>query len=124
VEMNRVTDKDPHGEVLAILGPGSFFGERALLDDEPRVASVRARTAVEVLVLGKNVFTQISSALAPLRDALAQTLNRRAVDVWKNRPQVYELLKTTPIKHLWNLFLSRSSSRPTRYVMWSGPSSR
>ena len=100
VEMTRATGKDPHGEVMAILGPGSFFGERALLNNEPRVASVRARTAVEVLVLGKNVFTQISSALAPLRDALAQTLNRRAVDVWKDRPQAHELLEHTLIKEL------------------------
>jgi len=62
--------------------------------------SVRARTPVEVLVMGKNVFTQVSGALAPLRDALAQTLNRRAVDLLKNRPEVYELLKNTSIKEL------------------------
>ena len=85
---------------MAVLGPGSFFGEKALLNDEPRVAAVRARTAVEVLVVGKNIFTQISGALAPFRDALAQTLNRRAVDVWKDEPQVYELLKRTPIRAL------------------------
>ena len=87
-------------EVVAVLGSGSFFGERALLDNRPRVMAVRARTPIEVLVLGKNVFTQVSAALKPLRDALAQTLNRRAVDVWKNRPQVYELLRRTPIKEL------------------------
>jgi len=100
VEMTRVTDKDPKGEVVAILGPGSFFGEKALLSDEPRVASVRARTAVEVLVLGKNVFTQISGALAPLRDALSQTLNRRALDIWKDRPEAHALLEGTLIKEL------------------------
>jgi NADH dehydrogenase len=87
-------------EVVAVLGSGSFFGERALLGNRPRVMSIRARTPVEVLVMGKNVFTQVSSALTPLRDALAQALNRRAVDVWKDRPQVYELLRKTPIKGL------------------------
>jgi len=87
-------------EVVTVLGSGSFFGERALLGNRSRVMSVRARTPVEVLVMGKNVFTQVSGALAPLRDALAQTLNRRAVDIWKNRPQVYELLRKTPIKDL------------------------
>ncbi len=100
VEMTRATDKDPNGQVVAILGPGSFFGEKALLSDEPRVASVRARTAVEVLVLGKNVFTQISGALAPLRDALAQSLNRRALDIWKDRPEAHDLLERTLIKEL------------------------
>jgi NADH:ubiquinone reductase (H+-translocating) len=88
------------GEVVAVLGSGSFFGERALLNNRPRVMSIRARTPVEVLVMGKNVFTQFSSALAPLRDALAQTLNRRTVDLWKDRPPMYGLLRRTPIKDL------------------------
>jgi Mg/Co/Ni transporter MgtE len=50
--------------------------------------------------MGKNLFTQVSGALAPLRDALAQTLNRRAVDIWKARPQVYELLQRTSVREL------------------------
>jgi NADH dehydrogenase len=100
VEVTRATPKDPNGEVVAVLGPGSFFGEKALLSNEPRVANVRARTAVDVLMMGKNVFTQMSGALAPLRDALAQALNRRAVDVWRGEPQVYELLKRTCLREL------------------------
>lgn len=87
-------------QVVAVLGPGSFFGERALLGNRPRVMSVRARTPVEVLVMGKNVFTEVSATLAPLRDALAQTLNRRAVDIWKDRPDIYELLSKTAIRDL------------------------
>jgi NADH:ubiquinone reductase (H+-translocating) len=89
-----------NGETVAVLGPGSFFGERALLGDRPRVMSVRARTPVEVLVMGKNVFTQISGALAPLRDALAQSLNRRTVDIWKEYPHVQALMERTPVRHL------------------------
>jgi CBS domain-containing protein len=50
--------------------------------------------------MGKNVFTQVSGALAPLRDALAQTLNRRAVDIWKDRPQAHALLQRTAVKDL------------------------
>src|SRR5262249_16857670 len=100
VEVVRNTEKDPAGSVIAVLGPGSLFGEKALLNNEPRVASVRARTAVEVLVMGKRVFTQVSEALAPLRDALGQALNRRAVDVWKDQPQAHELLSRTLIKDL------------------------
>jgi NADH dehydrogenase len=100
VDVVRSTPNDPGGEVVVVLGPGSFFGEKALLNDEPRVASVRARTAVEVLVLGKNIFSQFSAALAPLRDALAQTLNRRAIDVWKGEPQAFDLLKGTALKEL------------------------
>lgn len=100
VEVIRATAKDPKGEVIAVLGAGSFFGEKALLSNEPRVATVRARTPVEVVVMGKNVFTQISCALAPLKDALAQALNRRAVDAWRGEPQAFQLLKRTPLMDL------------------------
>ena len=100
VEVIRSTAKDPKGEVVAVLNAGSFFGERALLSDAPRIASVRARTAVEVLVIGKNVFTQISGALAPLRDALAQALNRRGIDIWKGEPEAHDLLNATPLRDL------------------------
>jgi NADH dehydrogenase len=100
VEVVRPTDGALDGEVVAVLAAGSFFGERALIGNRPRAMSVRARTPVEVLVMGKNLFTQFSAALAPLRDALAQTLNRRAVDAWKDRPQAYELLKCTRLKDL------------------------
>ncbi len=99
VEVLR-THNGADGEVVAVLGAGSFFGERALVGNRPRMMSIRARTPVEVLVMGKNLFTQVSGALAPLRDALAQTLNRRSVDVWKDRPQVYELLRRTPLTTL------------------------
>lgn len=88
------------GEVMAVLGPGSFFGERALIGNRPRVMSVRARTQVEVLTMGRNIFTRISGALAPLRDALTQTLNRRTVDVWKGQQPIYDLLRQTPLREL------------------------
>jgi NADH dehydrogenase len=100
VEIVRATPHDPQGQVVSVLGPGSFFGEKALLSDEPRIASVRARTDVKVLVIGRNVLTQISGALAPLRDALAQTLNRRSANLWTQQPQIQALLESTPIRQL------------------------
>jgi len=99
VEILRATNGTGE-EVVAVLGAGSFFGERALVDNRPRVMSVRARTPVEVLVMGRNVFTQVSGALAPFRDALAQTLNRRTVDAWKGHPEIYELLCRSSIRAL------------------------
>lgn len=100
VEVVRETEKDTAGRVIAVLGAGSFFGEKALMSNEPRVSTVRARCDVDVLILGKNVFTQISGALVPFRDALAQTLNRRLIDPWKEQPQVLELLRRTKLREL------------------------
>lgn len=85
VEVIRAETADSDGEVLAVLGAESFFGEMALLNNEPRNASVRARTPVDVLVLGRNVFSQVSGALAPLRQVLGQTLARRAAELRKAR---------------------------------------
>lgn len=50
-----VAQLDLSEDALAVgtLGPGSFFGEQALIRDEPRNAYVRAVTDVETLVLEK-----------------------------------------------------------------------
>jgi NADH dehydrogenase len=43
--------------LVATLGKGDVFGEKALLEDTPRNASVRAKTAVDVLVISREDFT-------------------------------------------------------------------
>jgi len=93
VEVVRSTDDNPEGEVIAMIGAGSFFGEQALLSQQPRTASVRARTPVEVVVMGRNVFTTISASLAPLRQALTQALTRRSTKFWTQRPDALRVLR-------------------------------
>jgi CRP-like cAMP-binding protein len=44
---------------VADLGPESYFGERALITDEPRAATVRAETPTELYVLYKEDFNSI-----------------------------------------------------------------
>ncbi len=43
-------------ETIAVLKRGEVFGEKALLQDTPRTATVRARTAVDTLVLSREDF--------------------------------------------------------------------
>jgi CRP-like cAMP-binding protein len=55
----------PSGEVvtLAILGPGDFFGERALLDaSSRRTATVTALEAGETLSLGRREFAELRAS--------------------------------------------------------------
>lgn len=52
----RVTRR---GKRIAILGPGSAFGELALLDKAPRNATVVAETPMELVVLGQREFAGI-----------------------------------------------------------------
>lgn len=44
---------------LASLGPGAFFGEMALLADEPRMASVVATSPVRALVITDRAFARL-----------------------------------------------------------------
>jgi len=78
-EVEVLVSKDNGGseKLITVLGPGDFFGEMALVDNSPRNASIRAKTLVEVVVMGRNVFTQISSSLGPFRDYLAETIKER-----------------------------------------------
>ncbi|MDP2956535.1 MAG: GGDEF domain-containing protein [Longimicrobiales bacterium] len=62
---------------LARLGPGDFFGEMALLNDKPRSATVRAMTALEVLVLDKEDFRRVVSETPGLAFKLLAALSVR-----------------------------------------------
>jgi CRP-like cAMP-binding protein len=46
-----------HGNKVAELGPGQFFGDLALLDRAPRNATVTALTPMELVVLGQREFS-------------------------------------------------------------------
>lgn len=92
VEVLRKHVPDGSEELVAVLGEGSFFGEMALINNQPRSASIRAKTAVEAIVLGRNVFTQVSRALAPLRRVLTDAVNQRSGRNWQNQPMVREAL--------------------------------
>ena len=97
VEVVRRDPNDGREQLLAVLGPGDFFGEVALIDRSLRVASVRARTVVEVLVMGKEVFSQISGALAPFRELLAQALRWRRPRLNPNLGSAWTLLDRQPL---------------------------
>ena len=93
VEVIRTSERAPQGEILAVLSTGNFFGENSLLNKEPRTASVRARSAVEVVVMGRHVFTTVSQSLAPLKQAIAQALTRRSSKFWGDRPAAFATLQ-------------------------------
>jgi CRP-like cAMP-binding protein len=47
------------GKKVAELGPGDFFGEMALVSDQPRVATVTAGTPVRLLVIVDRAFARL-----------------------------------------------------------------
>jgi CRP-like cAMP-binding protein len=58
------------GEEIARVGPGSYFGELAILDGAPRSATVVAATDVEVAVLGIRMFRTLLREFPDLAEQL------------------------------------------------------
>jgi NADH dehydrogenase len=106
--------EDAAPDVVAVLGPGDFFGEAALLDNRSRNASVRARSDVEIVVMGRGVFTQISIALSPLRDAVAKAVKRRGLPP-KSLDEYREVLADLPLAEVTDA-LPGASLRPDSTV--------
>ena len=60
------------------LGPGSFFGEMALISGEPRTATVSAATAVSLLSLHSADFQMLCSSSPEIADIIRKAaLERR-----------------------------------------------
>ncbi|NJD65002.1 MAG: cyclic nucleotide-binding domain-containing protein, partial [Chloroflexi bacterium] len=76
-QVKVLSDSETEREVLAVLGEGEFFGEMALLTGEPRTASVRASTDVELWVLSKTDFEEILVAYPAVGLALSRVLGER-----------------------------------------------
>jgi CRP-like cAMP-binding protein len=64
---------------IAALGPGSAFGEMALLSGEPRTATVRARGAAELLEIGKEDFQALVASDPALARAAQRLSHERAI---------------------------------------------
>ena len=65
------------GRKVAVLGPGDFFGELALLDPAPRDATVTALTPMEVVVLGRREFTGLLAEVPTIARRLLLGMARR-----------------------------------------------
>ncbi|MBK5570962.1 cyclic nucleotide-gated ion channel [Ensifer sp. SSB1] len=59
------------------LGPGSFFGEMALITGEPRSATVSAATEVSLLSLYSEDFQMLSSSNPEIADVIRKTADER-----------------------------------------------
>jgi CRP/FNR family cyclic AMP-dependent transcriptional regulator len=67
-----------HGQPVAQLGPGDFFGEIALLDGGPRTATITADTEVTVGIIGRREWQDLLAqpgVAEQLLKALAQRIH-------------------------------------------------
>lgn len=66
------------GSTLAMLGPGEFFGELALLDHSTRTATVTAKTPLRFFVLTSAAFGPLIEENPKLAHKLLRAVARRA----------------------------------------------
>lgn len=68
--------------ILAFRGPGSYFGEMALITDQPRSASVRTVLDTEVMEVTKEIFDMVFKSSPMLARSLLRTviMNTREAD--------------------------------------------
>lgn len=69
------------GRKVASLGPGSHFGELALLHRGPRNASVVADTPVTVLVLGQREFSGVLDEIPGLAHKMLTSMAARLAEL-------------------------------------------
>src|SRR5207249_740644 len=68
------SDESAEPAIVAILGPGEFFGELAILDGAPHSATIVAVEATETFVLHRDAFLALIDSDAGLRRALLASL--------------------------------------------------
>src|SRR6059058_5987986 len=75
----KVTMISPEGKeiILSMMGPGDFFGEMALLDNEPRSATVIATETLDVLTIWRSDFLQILQENFTITRKVFAELSRR-----------------------------------------------
>jgi CRP/FNR family cyclic AMP-dependent transcriptional regulator len=76
-----VSDEDGRELVLATLGPAETFGELALIDDEPRSATVAATEESRIAVVSKDDFKRCLSRNPEIAINLLKHLSRRLREV-------------------------------------------
>jgi hypothetical protein len=71
--------RGPDGSQVVIgrFGPGDYFGEIGLLNDTPRQATVRARTALEVMALDRESFAKLMKSSQATEDQVRRVAAER-----------------------------------------------
>lgn len=79
-EVEVVREDGPEPTVLAKLSEGHYFGEMALLSNEPRNATIRTTAETELAALGKHNFLTMLSILPSTEENILKTIQKRAME--------------------------------------------
>lgn len=75
----RIFKTMPSGEVqLGVLGAGSIFGEMAMIDEHPRMASAEALETTTVVFVNRSMFQKKMAETDPFLHSILRLLVRNA----------------------------------------------
>ncbi len=69
------------GERIAKLGPGDFFGEMALLEEDRRVATVTATSPMSLIVMTRSSFRSLDHQMPQVHETVAKAIADRRAQV-------------------------------------------
>lgn len=75
-------------KVLAHIGPGSVFGEMALIDDSPRMASALALEETVCKVISKQTFLQNMKSVDPFMRSVIDILTKNVRSLSRTLDQI------------------------------------
>lgn len=120
----KISMTSPEGKeiILSTLGPGEFFGEMALLDDEPRSASVIATEKLEVLTIWRSDFLELLKQNFAITRRLLAEMSKRLRDASSR----IESLATMDVygrlaRYLLELAATQGREAPDGYIAVTRP---
>jgi cAMP-dependent protein kinase regulator len=69
------------GERIAKLGPGDFFGEMALLEEDRRVATVTATSPMSLIVMTRASFRSLDHTMPQVHETVSKAIADRRAQV-------------------------------------------
>ena len=72
-----IHERDGSAESVATLGPGDYFGEMSLLYGVRHTATIRAMTAVDVVVMNGNDFTTLANSSSDFKELFGKAMRQR-----------------------------------------------
>ncbi|HUE52734.1 MAG TPA: FAD-dependent oxidoreductase [Terriglobales bacterium] len=76
-EVEMLMEDPQHEQSLARLGPGECFGEMALVNESPRMATARTVTKANLLSLDRATFNALFASHPPLRSMFQMLIDKR-----------------------------------------------
>jgi ABC-type lipoprotein export system ATPase subunit len=86
---------DGADKTVARMGPGQYFGEISLVQPSRSVASVITQTPVEVMALGRAIFSELMSEAHAMREAITHVVRQRLAENVTHRGPARKLRGTS-----------------------------